>query len=165
MKRIVLMLCLGLVAMGLGAYFRKPKPAPASNVAVHERGAADIETARAQARASLPAFWAAREAQAPGTEKFMLKVAFPMDAGGGEHIWVTDISTKGDGRYEGRLGNDPQFIKDRRFGDLVSFGETQVSDWMFLRFGKIVGNETARPLIARMPKKEAQTYLARFEKP
>lgn len=164
MRRIYVGLCAGLALMAIGSHFRNSSSVPASNFSVHAQGLPEIEAARARAKASLPQFWAAREAKARGTANFMLKVAIPSQAGSSEHIWVEDVSADRAGRYTGRLANQPQFFKGRA-GDAVSFEEAQISDWMFTRFGKIVGNETARPLIARMPSHEAKVYLSKFEKP
>ena len=37
-------------------------------------------------------------------------------------------------------------------GELAEFTEADISDWMFMRNGKIVGGETIRPLLKSMPK-------------
>ncbi len=50
-------------------------------------------------------------------------------------------------------------------GERYSFKEADISDWMFMRNGKIVGNETMRPLLKRMPKAEAARYRAMLESP
>jgi uncharacterized protein YegJ (DUF2314 family) len=36
---------------------------------------------------------------------------------------------------------------------------------MFMRNGKLVGNETMRPLLKRMPKEQADRYRAMYETP
>ena len=43
--------------------------------------------------------------------------------------------------------------------------ETDISDWMYLRNGKIVGGETIKPLLKAMPKADANALSARMETP
>ena len=48
---------------------------------------------------------------------------------------------------------------------MVEFKEADISDWMFMRNGKIVGGETIRPLLKAMPKADADALRARMETP
>ncbi len=124
-----------------------------------------MEAAVAKARASLPEFWKELEKPGPGVANFSVKVAFPTSGTNTEHIWVGNVTRLNDGKLAGLLANDPRDLKDKKGGDRVVFGEEQISDWQFMRNGKIVGNETMRPLLARMPKKDADKYRAMLEKP
>lgn len=124
-----------------------------------------MEAAKAEARASLPDFWKALEKPAPGEDMFNLKVSIPVGGNSTQHIWVGSIERLSGGRIAGRLGNVPRDIKDKKEGDRIEFEDKDVSDWMFMRNGKIVGNQTLRPLIARMPKAQADRYRAMLETP
>lgn len=124
-----------------------------------------MEAAKAKARASLPEFWKEFEKPGPGVANFSVKVEFPIGGTNTEHIWVANVTRLADGKLAGLLANDPRDIKGKKAGDRVVFGEEQISDWQFMRNGKIVGNETMRPLLTRMPKQEADKYRAMLEKP
>lgn len=129
------------------------------------KDAPDMEAARQRARASLSDFWSHYERPRAGERRFMLKVSLPDDNGSREHIWIDAVRRLDDGRFSGRLGNDPVAMKKRKAGDLVTFEKSQIDDWMFLRNDKIVGNETMRPLLTRMPAEQAARYKALYETP
>ncbi len=124
-----------------------------------------MRTAIARARKTLPEFWDAMALRLPGTEDFSLKVALAASGNETEHIWVNFIERIGDDRYVGVLANEPRAITGRKIGDRVEFDEAQISDWTFMRNGKIVGNETLRPLLSRMPRSQADQLRAMLEKP
>jgi uncharacterized protein YegJ (DUF2314 family) len=48
---------------------------------------------------------------------------------------------------------------------VVNSSEADISDWMFMRNGKIVGGETIKPLLKAMPKADADALRARMESP
>ena len=53
----------------------------------------------------------------------------------------------------------------KRLGDNVEFKDADITDWMFLRNGKIVGGETIRPMLKLMTKADADALRARLEAP
>jgi uncharacterized protein YegJ (DUF2314 family) len=130
-------------------------------------GDTEMAAAIAKARAKLPAFWASYEAPKTSEAGHSLKVHFPVPArrNGGEHIWMAEVKKLGDGRYSGRFANQPRDLPGKRAGDLVQFAEADISDWMFMRNGKIVGGETIRPMLRLMPKADADALRARLETP
>ncbi len=65
----------------------------------------------------------------------------------------------------GKINNEPEFVRHIEMGQKYEFTEAQVTDWLFKRNGKMVGNETLRPLLKRMGKEEAAPYWAMYEKP
>jgi uncharacterized protein YegJ (DUF2314 family) len=125
----------------------------------------EMTAAIAKARAALPVFWASYENPKPTENGHSLKVRFPTGGNNGEHIWMADIKKVGDGRYSGRFANSPRDLPGKREGDLVEFREANISDWMFLRNGKIVGGETIRPMLKSLPKADADALRARLETP
>jgi uncharacterized protein YegJ (DUF2314 family) len=157
-------LALGLVIL---AFTSESRPAVAQSGGIVGVPSADaaVKIAQAKARASLPDFWKALQKPSPGEEKFSLKVGMSTGGRDSEHIWVNAIERLSDSRFAGRLNNDPRDIEGRKSGDRVEFDEAQISDWMFMRNGKIVGNETMRPLLEHMPEDVAARYRALLEKP
>ena len=126
---------------------------------------AEMAAAIAKARSTLPAFWASYENPNPSETGHSLKVRFPNPRNNGEHIWMADVKKLGNGTYSGRFANAPRDLPGRREGDLARFTDADISDWMFMRDGKIVGGETIKPLLKSMPKRDADALRARMESP
>jgi uncharacterized protein YegJ (DUF2314 family) len=114
---------------------------------------AEMVAAIAKARASLPEFWQVFEKRERGESDFSLKVRIT-DQGGTEHFWATDIKRQR-GKTVGTIDNDPNIVTSVKLGDTIEISDADISDWLYLRDGKMVGNETLRPLLKRMPPAEA----------
>jgi len=125
----------------------------------------EMNAAIALARAALPKFWASYAAPKESETGHSLKVRFPYGSNNGEHIWMAEVKKIGDNSYSGRFANAPVHLRGKRAGDLAEFREADISDWMFLRNGKIVGGETIRPMLKRMSKADADALRARMETP
>jgi uncharacterized protein YegJ (DUF2314 family) len=126
---------------------------------------AEMNAAIAKGRATLPTFWASYDASKPSETGHSLKVRFPMPTNGSEHIWIAEVKKTADGRYSGRFANAPRDLPGKKAGDVTEFKEADISDWMFMRNGKIVGGETIRPLLKAVPKADADALRARLESP
>ena len=59
----------------------------------------------------------------------------------------------------------PRDAKTIRLGQRIEVADTQISDWLYMRSGKMVGNYTLRPLLKRMPPKDAERYRAMLADP
>jgi uncharacterized protein YegJ (DUF2314 family) len=145
------------------------KPAPVAPAAPKERVISvlsedkDMNAAIEKARGSLAAFWKSYDAPGPGETDHALKVAV---AGNGttEHFWLTRIKRDG-GKLSGVISNQPQSVKSVRVGQRYEFTSDMISDWTFKRNGKLVGNETMRVLLPRMPEEQASVYRQMYETP
>jgi uncharacterized protein YegJ (DUF2314 family) len=154
---------------GIGGTFSKTaaekagpaKAAKHDNIAHVQVGDPDIEAARATARATLDDFLARAAAPQAGEHGFMVKAALKTSTGSAEHIWIGAVSRNGD-RFTGRLANDPVDLAGARKGSQVSFNRADIDDWMYLRNGKIVGNETARVIISRLPEPQRTAMSTKF---
>jgi uncharacterized protein YegJ (DUF2314 family) len=129
--------------------------------------AADVEmnAAIAKARSMLPKFWASYAAPKPWETGHSLKVRFTNSTDSVEHIWMVELRKIADHRYSGRFANVPQCLPGKREGDVAEFEEADISDWLFVRNGKVVGGETIKPLFKSMPKDDADAFRARMESP
>jgi len=125
----------------------------------------EMNAAISHARETLPAFWASYEAPKPSETQHSLKVRFPTHRNEGEHIWMREVKKLPSGGYSGRFANQPRDLPGKRAGDLAEFKQADISDWMFMRNGKIVGGETIKPLLKSMPKADADALRARMEQP
>jgi uncharacterized protein YegJ (DUF2314 family) len=123
----------------------------------------EMAAAIAKARVGLPAFWKSLEHPGPGEERFALKVAIK-DGADVEHFWLVDVAREGD-KISGMINNEPGIVSNVENGERYEFTEAEISDWLFMRNGKMVGNETMRPLLKRMPKATAEEYRAMYETP
>jgi uncharacterized protein YegJ (DUF2314 family) len=126
---------------------------------------AAMAAAIGKARATLPTFWASYEAPKSSETGHSLKARFANPKNDGEHIWMAEVKKLPGGRYSGRFANQPRDLPGKRAGDLVEFAEADISDWMFMRNGKIVGGETIRVLLKSLPKADADALRARLETP
>lgn len=141
------------------------EPARAAEDQVIHVPANDTEMSAAidKARSSLPQFWARYAKPDPGEHNFSLKVRV-IDNDRVEHFWVSRIERKDQTLY-GTIDNEPKLVGTVKLGERISFKDDMISDWMFMRNGKLVGNETMRPLLKRMPKEQADQYRAMYETP
>ncbi|MET4211233.1 DUF2314 domain-containing protein [Bradyrhizobium sp. LA2.1] len=124
----------------------------------------EMNTSIARARGTLPTFWASYDAPKPSETGHALKVRFSTRRGG-EHIWIGDVKKLPNGTYSGLFANEPRDLPGKRAGDAVKFSEADISDWMFMRNGKIVGGETIKPTLKSLPKADADALRARMEQP
>jgi hypothetical protein len=63
------------------------------------------------------------------------------------------------------INNEPVYAKQVKAGERYEFGDAEISDWLFMRNGKMVGNETMRPLLKQLPQEEADEYRRIMETP
>jgi uncharacterized protein YegJ (DUF2314 family) len=124
----------------------------------------EMEAAKAQARAGLGYFWEKFANPGPGESGFAIKVALPYGANSSEHIWTKDIERK-DGKITAVINNVPRDVKTVRLGQRIEVADAQISDWFYLRDGKMVGNYTMRPMLKRMPPQDAARYRAMLADP
>ena len=121
----------------------------------------EMEAAIARARREVDSFIA--ELSSPtGTEH---AVKAPIEDGGKtEHFWLTDVSFQ-NGNFKGTINNDPGIVGNVKFEQEWTIGKTEISDWMFMRDGKMYGNYTMRPLLKTMPEEEAKQYRSLLADP
>ena len=150
-----LALCLVVVALcGCG----RSKPDTLVESGYDEK---EMDAAIARARAEVDSFLG-ELAKPTGTDH---AVKAPIeDRGETEHFWLTDISFK-NGEFEGTINNDPGMVGNVKFGQKWTIKKDEISDWMFMRDGKIHGNYTMRPLLRAMPEDEAATFRSMLADP
>lgn len=124
---------------------------------------AEMNAAIAKARKTLPSFWKAFETRAAGESGHALKVRVA-DQHGTEHLWLTNIERSG-GETTGLVDNEPTVVKAVKRGDRIVIPDSEISDWMYMRSGKIVGNETMKPMLKRLPKEKADQLRGMMAEP
>jgi len=108
-----------------------------------------------EARRSLRTFFDAFVAPKPNQDSFLLKVLFEND-GTREHIWVADINATVF-PLQGTIANEPG-IEGLSFKQRVSFHPRQISDWMFVQDGYLIGGYTTKAIRASLTLAERVKY-------
>ena len=119
-----------------------------------ESGDQEMTAAIAKAQETLPEFWRIFGKPEHGESDFSLKVAIT-DANGTEHFWATELERR-DGKTLGTINNDPNTVKSVKLGDRVEIPEADISDWLYMKKGKMVGNATLKALFKEMPPEEVE---------
>jgi uncharacterized protein YegJ (DUF2314 family) len=88
---------------------------------------------------------------------FSLKVRFE-EGDKVEHMWLMEIKYN-QGKFVGKLNNDPVDMKKVKFGDEVEVGLDRVSDWVFIEDGKMKGGYTTKVLLREMSEEERKRTL------
>lgn len=114
----------------------------------------EMRAAFAKARASLPDFWSYFNSHGNEASDFAIKVPVA-DKGEVEYVWLTKLARKG-GALEGMVSDEMKLVKRVRLGERIPVNEPEISDWSYMRDGKLHGNFTARALLNRMPKADAE---------
>ena len=70
-----------------------------------------------------------------------------------EQIWLTGIQFR-NGKYFGVLTGAPQHLSGMKRGDRVIFDMDTITDWMYVRSGKIIGGESIKYLLEKIPENQ-----------
>jgi uncharacterized protein YegJ (DUF2314 family) len=119
---------------------------------------AEMNAAIQTARGKLPEFWKVFDQPENGESVFALKVKIE-DEHFAEHFWVVSLRRQHD-KVFGTINNDPETVKSVKLGQEIEVPEANISDWMFMRNGKMFGNYTFRVLFKQMPEAQVEKYKA-----
>lgn len=144
--------------------FAQIAAAQESNVVLAPEGDLEMAVAKQKARACLPAFWSAIRARGSHDQAFNVKIPLTRADGRVEYVWAVEPKCSAKAHCRARLNNEASGA-GRKIGETITFKEQDIVDWMFLRDGKIIGNETLRVLLKRMPREEAEELRQAFETP
>ena len=115
---------------------------------------AEMNAAIAKGRETLPHFWQVFEKRERGESDFALKVKIT-DQNGTEYFWANEIE-RNEGKIMGTINNDPNIVKSVKLGSRIEIAEADISDWLYMREEKMIGNQTLKPLLKQMPKEDAK---------
>lgn len=121
----------------------------------------EMDAAIARARSEVDSF-ISEMSKGNGTN-FAVKVPIE-DKGETEHFWLTDVVYR-NGNFEGVIGNDPGMVTNVEMGQKWTVKKSEISDWLFMRDGKMYGNYTIRPLLKTMSEKEATRFRSILASP
>ena len=123
----------------------------------------DVQMRRAVrlARKHLRVFITALEHPAPGQHDFEVKKPF-VQGDHVEHIWLSHVKYSGK-RFHGFVDNKPQEITGLKMGMRVSVNPNEISDWLFLDNGKLVGGYTIRVLYSDLSPERKKEFTERAD--
>jgi uncharacterized protein YegJ (DUF2314 family) len=116
-------------------YFRTPESDP------------EMDKAIANAPTTVQKFIDALKSPQPNQKSFAIKKGFKQGAMT-EYMWLTDVTYDGT-NFRGVLNNDPVDVKNVKIGDALNVSPQEISDWMYVENGKLVGGYTLRVLFNR----------------
>ena len=95
-----------------------------------------------KARVTAPEFAKALGAPKPNQDGFAVKLRVT-DGKATEYMWISDLSFDGQS-FRGRLGNTPDAVTGVKLGDELAVKPGELSDWMYVEDGRLVGGYTLR---------------------
>jgi len=116
----------------------------AANVVTVATENEEMEDAIYQARATINTFFTAFKNPQPNQTSFLIKARFE-DGECAEHIWLADLDFR-QHPATGVVANDPG-IKTLSYMERVPFLPDQISDWMYMQDGQLVGGYTTKLLL------------------
>ena len=125
------------------------------STASHQSDYADVsdndkqmDRAVESAQRSLGFFMAALKAKKDGDTVFEIEKAFT-DGDKVEHLWIRRVSYDGK-NFHGQIDNQPNEVKNVHDGERVTVAPAEVTDWMFLKDGKLIGGYSTRVFYSRL---------------
>ena len=119
-----------------------------------------MAAAMRNAQATLADFLKVAAALKPGTQGFSLKVAVRE----GEHVeyfWISPFANNG-GQFSGEINNTPRVVHSVKFGQTITFAQSDIVDWLYIEDGMMRGNYTACALLKSALKNEAEEFKKAF---
>jgi uncharacterized protein YegJ (DUF2314 family) len=119
-------------------------------------GHAAMHHAVVEARKTVGQFIDALKHRAPGQQDFEIKKPF-IQGNQVEHIWLSDVQLVGN-RFQGRIDNQPRKVEGLKLGQIVSVKPKQISDWLYIDNGKLVGGYTIRAHYNELSPQQKQQF-------
>ena len=148
---------MGLFLLCAVLLFSCEKPSEQPEVTTVQVYQDDMEIARIaeDARGTLPVFFRFLNRAGAGKDCYV-KCPFIADEDSGvdrEQIWLTSIQFS-NGKYFGVLTDSPRHLTGMKKGDRVIFDMEAITDWMYVQGGKIIGGESIKCLLGRIPEEQ-----------
>lgn len=118
-----------------------------------------MNTAIDKAQRTVGYFMSSLTAPTPEQQYFSAKAKIE-DDGEIEHIWLNDVSFDDSGNLFGKIGNEPLSLKNVKIGQEVGIAKEELSDWMIIENGRLIGGYTLRVLRDKMSPKEQKAFDA-----
>ena len=119
---------------------------------------AKMNAALAKGKASLPQFVAALKENQPSRRKFAVYARF-VENEKVEFLWIEPVAMEG-ADFRGTVANEPEMLTKVKLGESILVPAADVSDWMYVEDGKLVGGYSSRALRDSL----SETERAEFDK-
>jgi uncharacterized protein YegJ (DUF2314 family) len=123
-------------------------------------GDPDMEVAFTKAQATLKEFLVLVRNPRPSITNYAVKIGVP-DRDEREYFWISRF-TQQDGRLIGIIDNTPRLVRNVREGEMISFKETDVVDWLYRENGRMFGNYTACALLKKESSERAEAFKKKY---
>jgi len=136
-----------------GVVVQRPQNPPVAYVAESD---GRLREATRNAQQSLDGFVQALQQPRPTHNNHAVKATF-QDGKQIEALWLTDL--KFDGKlFQGTVSNEPVQLKNVHLGSKVSVEAAQVTDWMLVDSGRLVGGYTIRAVRENLPLEDRKRF-------
>jgi uncharacterized protein YegJ (DUF2314 family) len=115
-----------------------------------------MERAVQTAHETVDTFIAVLRSPKDNQSRFAVKKPF-VEGDSVEHIWLRAVSFDGS-RFRGQVDNEPVDIKGVGLGQEVSVSPNEISDWMYIEDGLLVGGYTIRAICGNMAPAEKRQF-------
>jgi uncharacterized protein YegJ (DUF2314 family) len=120
----------------------------------------EMNAAIDKARSTLPYFWQHLANRGEGEQGFFVKIRIT-DGDAVEHFWCGPVVGTAN-KATCNIDNDPQSVSNVKLGQEMSVEKEYISDWNFMRDDRIIGGETIKVILRRLPKEEADQLGLQF---
>lgn len=134
-----------------------PTPSPTATTTEAASMDPEMESAFAEARASLDQFIQLLAEPNPTRTFAALKIRFTLPDGTTQDIWCDEVTYK-EGQFTGNMGDDLPSLR-LYFGDRIPLSQNDIVDWMIVQDGKLIGGFTIRVAYSRMTPAEKEFFL------
>lgn len=96
--------------------------------------------------------------QAPKAGQVGFAIKYPVGDGKTfEHFWISRVTFDGK-KFTGKLDNIPKLVKTVKLGQTMNIAPDEISDWMYLDNGRLVGGFSIRVLRDSLKGKEREDF-------
>lgn len=146
MKRILMITSIYLLVVSCDSKREKVERSGEPDVVLVESQDNEMNVAIENARNTFKSdFHQALLSKNPNFSNFTIKQRFDTPNGGGEHIWIGNI-TFDNGKYHGIIQNEPVEPINVKLGDKVVVNDDNISDWMYYDKNTVKGAFTIKVL-------------------
>ena len=154
MKKILFFLFLPLFFVLYSSCNKHAAGIPADKITLHmDQTDEELYRIARHARETLPDFFLHLLRPSKDESNFMVKYPFRADRDSGfsmEQLWLSGIRFR-DGVYYGDVANTPYYISSIKKGDTAAFSISDITDWMYISDGKIIGGYSIKYLLDQIP--------------
>ena len=108
------------------------------------------------AQKTVKKFIAAIRSPKASQSRFAIKKPF-VEGDKVEHLWLNEASFDGS-LFHGKVDNEPVDIKGVRVGQEVTVSPNEISDWMYVQDGRLVGGYTIHAMCQNMSPAEKKQF-------